>query len=135
MIDSSRICCDAREEEIYRLVQRIEIIQEALIWYEGALGDEGRAVDEIRALLEDTVEMLQRVICVDFSWYTLQSKEDLTTEVPKFMDLSSNLSTMLIENSEPCFACGRNQNDRESFRCNSPSSQRLLDQGKCPRQG
>jgi len=40
-----------------RLVQRIEIIQEALVWYEGALGDEGRAVDEIRALLEDTVEM------------------------------------------------------------------------------
>lgn len=70
-----------------------------------------------------------------FSWYTLQSKEDLTTEVPKSMDWSSNLSTTLIENSEPCFACGRNQNDRESFRCTSPSSQRLLDQGKCPRQG
>lgn len=48
------------------MVQRIEIVQEALVWYEGALGDEGRAVDEIRALLEDTVEMLQRVICVRF---------------------------------------------------------------------
>ncbi len=48
------------------MVQRIEIVQEALVWYERALGDKGRAVDEIRALLEDTVPMLQRGICVRF---------------------------------------------------------------------
>jgi len=46
----------------YRLVQRIELVQEALIWYDGTLGDVCRAVGVICALLQDPVPMLQRGI-------------------------------------------------------------------------
>jgi len=44
----------------YRLVQRVELVQEALIWYDGTLGDVCRAVNVICALLQDAVPMLQR---------------------------------------------------------------------------
>ena len=64
------------------MVQRVEVVQEALVWYEGALGDEGRAVDEIRALLEDTVPMLQRGIGVRFFLVHFNQRKILRQRCP-----------------------------------------------------
>jgi hypothetical protein len=59
----------AKGEEIYRLLQCVEFVQEALIRYERALGDECWAVDEIRGLLKDTVPMLQTDFTSKFGSY------------------------------------------------------------------
>lgn len=71
------------KEENYRLLQRVEFVQEALIRYEGALGDECRPVDEIRALLKYTVPMLRGGITS--KWYIRffdNRKENLRQRCP-----------------------------------------------------
>ena len=52
----------AAKEGGYRLLQCVELVQEALVRYEGTLSDKCRAIDEVRALLKDTVPMLRREI-------------------------------------------------------------------------
>jgi hypothetical protein len=46
--------------DVYRLAQCIELVQEALERYKRTLRNEGRTVDIIRVMLEDTMPMLQK---------------------------------------------------------------------------
>jgi hypothetical protein len=43
----------------YRLIQRLEIIQEAVFWHYRALGNKCRAIGIVCMLLEKAVPMLQ----------------------------------------------------------------------------
>jgi hypothetical protein len=45
----------------YRLLLCIKLVDEAVIRYNRALGDEGSAIYVIGSALEDTVPMLQRI--------------------------------------------------------------------------
>jgi hypothetical protein len=43
---------------LYRLLPSVELVEEALVWYNRALRDEGSTVDVIGMRLEQTVPML-----------------------------------------------------------------------------
>jgi hypothetical protein len=42
----------------YRLVDRLELVEETVSWYDGTLGNECRAIDVVGVLLEKAVPVL-----------------------------------------------------------------------------
>ena len=79
----------------YRLVDRLELVEEAVSWNDGTLSNECRAIDVVGMLLEKAVPVL---------WKGRQQarvhrkKKDITMEVATFMELSVNESITLMEN-------------------------------------
>ena len=79
----------------YRLVDRLELVEEAVSWNDGALGNESRAIDVVGVLLEKAVPVL---------WKGRQQaranrkQTNTTMEVATFMDVSVNESITLMEN-------------------------------------
>jgi len=45
-------------KDSYRLVDRLELVEEAVSWNDGALGNERRAIDVVGVLLEKAVPVL-----------------------------------------------------------------------------
>jgi hypothetical protein len=78
----------------YRLVDRLELVEETVSWNNGALGNECRAIDVVGVLLEKAVPVLWKGV----SKPERIGKNKHTIEVATFIDVSVNESITLMEN-------------------------------------
>jgi len=78
----------------YRLIQRLELVEEAVSWNDRALSNECGTINVVCVLLEQAVPVLGK----DVSARVKREKPNTTMEVATFMDVSVNESITLMEN-------------------------------------